>query len=327
MRQSILRVSLLGLLSLCSCATVDTGAADSTTVDEPSESSTLSPGTQPSTKPLDDIPGLGVSESAALRDDMIAYYEAWQRDMLVAHCMAQAGQTWLPEVLYPPEVVVEIAQSLGVEPAADFEAKGPDEVNRESLLRLEGESLEDYWQALYAESAADIAYWQSHDGAAPPDADPDTFATDGCSEVGWNAIPGIWDFKSELADGLEDLRTRARTTEAFLEGQSRYKECIAAFGFDDVESPGELDKFVLAHEGEQDESLEDNYAEAGTECSRTWADAVDAGMREAQDEFRSENADAIAQQQAHYESLANELREDQEFLEFVSEACARAATA
>src|SRR5690606_34313469 len=69
------------------------------------------------THPLDDIPGFGLSADSMLRDDTIAYWEAFQREQLVVECLADEGFSYVADVAYPDGPFVALASNLGV--AAD----------------------------------------------------------------------------------------------------------------------------------------------------------------------------------------------------------------
>lgn len=79
------------------------------------------------TFPLDPYPGFGRTAEAALRDDTIAFWEAYKQEVFVKACMENAGFQYLEDALYPGEVVQEIARSLGVAP--ELEGPIPLEVN------------------------------------------------------------------------------------------------------------------------------------------------------------------------------------------------------
>jgi hypothetical protein len=63
---------------------------------------------------LDQYPGFGRSADAALRDDTIAYWEAFQREQVIADCMAAAGFAYVLDVAFPTEAVVAIAEGQGL---------------------------------------------------------------------------------------------------------------------------------------------------------------------------------------------------------------------
>lgn len=68
----------------------------------------------PAAPALDDVPGLGSSKAGLERDEVISYWEAWERDTLIAECVDKAGFVWHPEALYPDDEVVAVAITLGV---------------------------------------------------------------------------------------------------------------------------------------------------------------------------------------------------------------------
>ena len=312
-----LRKGLLAITGILSCTTLFACGSQQTS----SQAIDVHSAESASTMPLDDIPGLGISEQAALRDDTIAYFEAWERDALVSECLAKSHIEWKPEALFPREELRSIADLLGVEPVRD-DSSWPEIANRKMRDSLGEADRERYAQAMYGETAEDVAYWESHEGAAPPGMDQETFATGGCNRVGWKEIPGVWQFKSRFAHDLETLRQEARTTEAFLKGQAEYESCVAEYGYEGATSPGDVERQARSQDG-----LDDKSGEALSACSGLWSDANKAGLAAAQDSFRQQHRDAIQEQTAEYEAVWEQLQSSAPFKEYLAAAAGRSQQA
>jgi hypothetical protein len=152
--------------------------------------------------PLDAYPGFGRSPDAMLRDDIIAYWEAYQREVVVADCMADAGFSYAPAVAYPTDAMTRVAENLptaDVEPAARATVS-PDEQNRATERALAPGDRDRYYQALYGETAADIDA-AARDGAAP-DGQGAAFATGGCAGRAHDAVPSVWDARRATGPAL-----------------------------------------------------------------------------------------------------------------------------
>lgn len=275
------------------------------------------PGTQPAmhsdhrnshTRPLDDVPGFGRSRNAALRDDTIAYFEAWQRDTIVAACMEEHGFAWRVEVLYPNEEARAVADALEVDPAEVGHKIAPEDWNREHESSLSASRRNDYLLALYGETSEAIDHWRDSEGDIPDGRDPRSFAKRGCSERGWKHVPGVWSLRDKLDAEWTTLRARAEETDAFHEAASEYTKCLAEHGFPGVDSPAELERAVLAGELEQE-----GYTNAVGECHAHWKAARDAGMHELESAFRERHAGAIRNHQRHYARVLERMKDNAEF--------------
>jgi hypothetical protein len=71
------------------------GAAVDEHLGHPGEATTLS------ATSLDRYPGFGQSAEAVRRDETIAYWEAFQRELLIRECMGEAGFDYAPAVAFP----------------------------------------------------------------------------------------------------------------------------------------------------------------------------------------------------------------------------------
>lgn len=189
---------------------------------------------------MDDVPGFGRSPQAALRDDTIAYYEAWQRDSVVATCMANHGFEWRVEALYPRKGLRAIAEYLSVVPGKGRDKIAPANWNRNHESSMAAERRNGYLLALYGESAEDIDLWRESEGGVPDGRDPNTFAKRGCSEKGWQKIPGVWALRDELSDELPNPREyadwsafRERHRTEITAHQRHYREVLTSLGRDE----------------------------------------------------------------------------------------------
>jgi hypothetical protein len=152
--------------------------------------------------PLDAYPGFGRSPQAMLRDDTIAYWEAYQREVFVADCMADAGFSYAPAVAYPTEAMQRVAENVRP-PEVEARARAaasPEEQNRVDEQALPPADRDLYHRTLVGETAADIDA-AARDGAAPDGQGAD-FATGGCVGQAHDAIPSIWDARRAMGPAL-----------------------------------------------------------------------------------------------------------------------------
>ncbi|MGH9890701.1 MAG: calcium-binding protein [bacterium] len=158
-----------------------------------------------------------------MRDDTIAYGEAWQRQELAKQCMAAAGFSYAEDVNYPIETIHAIADAQGLQPV--FGAPDPSQFNRDYVNSLTVEEGDRYYQTLLGETKTDInaAISSGHD--VPAGADPETFAMGGCLGQARDAIPGVWSARRALEAELSEVRSGATASAA-----SAFQGCTAGYG-------------------------------------------------------------------------------------------------
>ncbi|MFD9944871.1 hypothetical protein ACFWYW_39455 [Nonomuraea sp. NPDC059023] len=269
--------------------------------------------------PLDDIPGLGVSDAAAQRDEIISFWEAWKRDTSTQRCMAAAGLEWRPETLYIEKSVLGVANALGVQPTpGSLLGQDPEQYNEALATGLKAEKKDTYYQTLFGESAEAIAYFEANDGAIPLGSDPEAFAQHGCKGDADRSVGSIWSLKAALADPIDRLRASARETDAFKQGVSVYQQCLASKG---INATGPADLDIQAENATTDTDV---LHQAATTCDPLWQQANDAGVATLTDQFRKEHATPIASQQAKYAGTLDAIRADKAFHVYLAEAAGQA---
>lgn len=176
---------------------------------------------------LGEFPGFGVEDAQVLRDDTIALWEAWQRDVVTAACMVEVGFTWMPEVLYPSEDMVRIAEHVGALAPGEVheppltEGVGVD-ANLATRATLSEGQLDAYYQALVGESAADIRYLETNGGAEPEHRADGTFAEGGCAGQSLDEVGSLWDVKRHYAEEVLKGRDEfAQAHQAELTAQTK----------------------------------------------------------------------------------------------------------
>lgn len=270
--------------------------------------------------PLDDIPGLGVSETATQRDERISYWEAYRRDELTAQCMRRAGFVWYPQALYPEAVVVEIANAMDVQlPVVDVVPQKPPLVrNRQIEASLDPSQRDRYFQVLFGESAADVQYVRESGGSLPPNYEGDGgFATSGCVGDAEDLVGSIWDLKQRLAEELARFRSDARRSAAFLDAVDEYTACFADKGYPEIVHPQQVE--ALLEEPGQFAKV----AEAEATCSSLWFEADRAGMEASSSNFREQYGQILTAQVDRYSQALERIRNDAGFLAFLARENAR----
>jgi hypothetical protein len=269
----------------------------------------------PGAFPLDSYEGFGRSPQGMLRDDTIAYREAFQREVDVAECMSDAGFDYAPAVAFPTDRVVEIATHLGV-PAngAPVASETPTSRNRAYADSLSTGDRERYFQTLLGESAADVAEAEVT-GEIPHGRGPD-FATRGCRGAAAEAIPTIWDRQRPLRQQLdEDIAASPELGAA----RSQYRRCAEGAGDIAASDPGDARRVALADSSETDAAME-----VLTACEPGWAIGYDRAATSTATRFADEHADELSAIERHYDTALDDIRQDDGFLTYLSEQAAPA---
>ena len=180
---------------------------------------------------LDRYAGFGHSPEAVLRDETIAFSEAFQREQLIAECMAEAGFDYAPAVAFPTGDTREVAEVLRVQdrPFVLPEFSSPVASNRDYERELSAAERERYNQTLLGESADDVAE-ADRTGNVPEGRRAEEFATGGCFGRARAAVPSVWDARRELAPELDALRrndTGGDAAAQFVERHARQLDAAA----------------------------------------------------------------------------------------------------
>jgi hypothetical protein len=267
----------------------------------------------PSAFALDGYAGFGRSSEAVLRDDTIAFAEAFQREVEVAACMSDAGFEHSPAVAFPADRVAAIAVGLGVGPR--WPASGaPASRNRAYVQRLSPRDRERYYQRLLGESAAAVAEAE-RTGEIPPGRGPD-FATGGCLGAAETAIPNIWDRQRPLGRQLdEDIAASSELRAA----KSQYRHCAQAVGGIAASDPGDA-RGVASADKAKTAAVEEVLAE----CEAGWATGYDRAATATAERFAARHAEELSAIERHYKTALTDLHQDDDFLTYLGEQTALA---
>jgi hypothetical protein len=137
---------------------------------------------------LDNVPGFGRSDSAAMRDETIAHYEAWQRDLMQQRCMEAAGLRFTVRLDWPFGAHRDTARYLGIEidPGATVQmtAYEPD-TSRRSRVQTR------------------------------------------CYHRAQRRLPGIWELERKLSGKLLRAETtHARASATFARSRGPFDQCV-----------------------------------------------------------------------------------------------------
>lgn len=270
--------------------------------------------------PLDPYPGFGRSPQAALRDDTIAFWEAFERERLVALCMKEARFDYWPAVAFPAETLPAIARSLGIRPTVlvPILDLSPAERNRAQRTALSPRELDRYYQALVGESARDVA--ESNRSQGPPAGRGEDFATAGCAGSAAGAVPSVWDLGRQLHDELEALRADIKDSAELAETGEQFERCVQNASGLEATTPEKLEA-ILAGDSAQAAAVD----LAMERCMLTWAEGYRRGEAAAAERFIETHSESLSDVKVRYEAILAKLRADPEFLKYLREESLRAA--
>jgi hypothetical protein len=259
---------------------------------------------------LDSYEGFGRSPQAILRDDTIAYREAFQREDKVASCMSDAGFDYAPAVAFPADRVADIAADLGVGAnRAPVASASPTSRNRTYAQALSTDDRERYYQRLLGESAADVAEAELT-GEIPHGRGPD-FATGGCLAAAEAAIQTIWDRQRPLR---EQLDADTASSPELQSARSQYRQCAEAAGHIAASDPGDARRVALA-----DNSKANAVEDVLTDCEPGWATGYDHAATSTASRFADKHLDELSAIKRHYDSALDDIRQDEGFLAYLGE--------
>jgi len=263
------------------------------------------------TFPLDKYPGFGRSPDAVLRDDTIAYWEAYGRERLISSCMGESGFEYVPAVAYPEEAMLAVAEGLGVAVSSDPSLESPFDRNRTYEVELTPEEREGFNQALFGESAADVAE-VNRTGLLP--VGRMDFATGGCvGRVKAGAL-SVWDLRRELDDELVVMQRSIAESPELAATRAAFRECAQRVAGIAADDPADVDAFVGGG------GSEPQAATVLSECERVWAVGYRQSQLTAAAGLVKEHAVAFSELEARYShDIMATVRNDDEFLAYLSD--------
>ena len=268
-----------------------------------------------STASLDEYAGFGRSPDAVLRDETIAYWEAFQREQLIGECMAGAGFDYLPAVAFPAGDMLEVAESLGVEGDSGLDLtplSSPATWNRDYERGLPSDERERYSQTLLGESAEDVAQ-ADRTGVVPDGRSAEEFATGGCYGEAHAAIPGVWDAPHDLRADLDAMRQEIAGSAEMRATADAYAECARSAAGVTVSGPGDVED-VMAGGGPR----ADAAARAYEDCAAVWADGYEQAAIAAADRFVERHRldlDAVARR---YDGVRDRIAQDESLATYLA---------
>ena len=275
---------------------------------------------------LSEIPGFRRSAEGTVADDTILFWEAFSREEHVQDCMSQENLDYTIEAAFPTGPVLSIASSLDIVANDNGEGDDSGALASESVGQSSAQQnmLDDlmtpdispvpvvesdqYFMPLYGETAADVAYVEST-GFLPEGRND--FARGGCVGASWDAIPGLYELRSEIFDDVRE----AKVTE-----MAKAVPCVTTSGVR-LANQEDLDA-ALAAAFENSESVED-VMEDMESCETALHNENEAANDRARATVFSRHKQRLLTQHERYGSIVDDVIEpDQPFTEYLKGALA-----
>lgn len=270
--------------------------------------------------PLDKYPGFGRSPEAALRDNTIAYWEAFRREQVIASCLNSEGFEYSTAVAFPPNEMPKIAANLGLAVGNLTKATlSPAETNQAYQASLSLEERDLFTRAFVGESAADLA--EADRTQMTPPGRGDDFATGGCVGKAASTVPSVWSLRRQLSGDYDAMRRGVSSSSEFQETRAKFTKCAQETNGIKAAGPGDLER--IASGG----GVAAKKASATLrECMPIWDEGYRAIEIVASGQFIKRNSKALAGAERAYEGAMDKVRQDKELAGYLSKEVVRLKT-
>lgn len=263
--------------------------------------------------PFDEYPGFGISPESVIRDDTIAYWEAFNREQNIGACMKRSGFSYLADVAFPSQAMQAVAESMGIAPDTSIQSASrayldPRLRNRDYVKTLSDGEQDKYYQTLYGENAQDIEMY-SQTGVVASGTTKE-FATSGCYGSTTKSQSSIWDGKRALADELQAMRIQITHSEDL---KQTFSTCTQSIGGLTAASPAVIEDRI-DYGGLSVETGEKILMKCGSEWENGYRMAWDTAMKD----IIAQNPKIFAQIKQKYSGAISEIQENQEFRSYIT---------
>lgn len=266
--------------------------------------------------PLDQYPGFGRSPEASLRDDTIAYWEAFRRELDIETCMSSNGFAYWPAVAFPSNATAAVAGNLEIN-MQDLPAKlePAAELNRKFKETLSADRIESYTQALVGESAVDLA--EADRTQMPPAGRGDDFATRGCVGKAQDRLPSVWDLRRQLSNSYDQMRRSVSESKEFIQAKRDFSICVKQSSGLSASDPGVLEEIVG---GGGANTAAATAALDG--CMTTWDEGYRRAEIPATKRFVEDHLDQLEAAKTKYRGTMTKIRQDRALKSYLGEVAA-----
>ncbi len=222
----------------------------------------------------DAIPGLGRSSDAQFRDEFLAAYQVYRRELALHRCMDDQDISYALQVDYPGSFEPLLSDSINAlgnfepmvsDPVRALEV-GPVEFTDASTIVVERVNLSFFdavaWNEDQAAALGD-RWWLARYGITLSEIDvagEEGFGSGGCEANYWAAVESVWDLRNEIRPFLDAYPTAAQ--------EQSFTDCREEFGFV-AESLGDLEGSDAESEGGVFEECLQRWDAAGQSARQT----------------------------------------------------------
>lgn len=259
--------------------------------------------------PFNSVYGLGMSGESMDRDDQVAAYEAWKRELDVRDCMRSRGHAYAAGVAYPAAAL----ERLDVQKPSGLSVKDAGAVNRAHIASMARAAKDDYYRDLWGESLASIENAEET-GEVPQGRSPESFAVGGCKGQARNT-PSVWDLKRKYSDRFLEMRAEVRAGSAMDAARADFRVCAEGLGVSGISSLPELEPAVM--DGKIDGKQMNAVSGA---CSDAWMAAEREALAEAQQTFIEQHAGEVEASNDRGREMMSASKRDQGFADAIGAA-------
>ena len=269
--------------------------------------------------PLDPYPGFGRGPAAALRDESLAVWDAYRQEALISECMASQGFEYQPEVSVATFQLRGVVRYLDLQ-LPEIERSNPGSWNHRYVSDLGPRETDEYYRALFDESAADMRAFQEGEGTIPPGNPPSRFMQGGCSGEAEKAIPIVWEAQRSVGGGVERIRTDVLESPVMERTRSEFRGCMLENAGVAAEDPGRAEELIGRTLDEGATGDLDALTEALEACMVVWDRGYRSGEREEAKDFIARNRRLLDAQRQRYVSAKSMMLDDHSFIAWLAAA-------
>lgn len=262
---------------------------------------------------LTEVPGFGRAPADVKRDDAIALYEAYQRELHISTCMAASGFIYTPEVAFPEQVAIDVVDDLqfkssGIQLSKDAVLAGSATSPNAAYADSIGAGRQDsYYTSLYGISKTALDNYNST-GMLPEGIEGD-YARGGCIGSAKSAIPGLWALRREVMPALQEGISKLSESQAMTNTRAKFAECTKKYKVI-ANSMATLEKEIVDGTSGAAEALRD--------CETIWIEGMSLARFNLEKSLaETDYADDFKRQKLQYKNTMHTMANDSHFIAYI----------
>lgn len=271
---------------------------------------------------LTKVPGFGRAPADVKRDNAIALYEAYQRELHISTCMTASGFTYTPEIAFPEQVAIDVVNNLqfrssGIQLSKDAVLAGAaSSPNAAYADSIDPDRRDNYYTSLYGISKTALDNYTST-GMLPEGAEED-YARGGCVGSAKASIPGLWALRRQVMPALQKDISKLSESQGMADTRSTFSECTKKYKIA-ANSMAQLENEIVGGTSGAAEALRD--------CESIWIEGMSLARSKLENSFaKAAYADDFKRQKLQYENIMQTIANDSSFIAYIIPATDEART-